>query len=182
MSTLLVTVQEAKRHLRINTFDSDDQLSAMVEVATDACQQYTGRTWAPTTVTETHDGGKTALALRATPVQSITSVTVNGVAIANSECYYDATTGLLYRGLPPWPTYWTPGIGNVVVTFLAGAATVPPSIRHGVLEMTRHLWETQSGAYGPRSGPGDEWDPTAGFSIPRRVAELWRPYRAVGIG
>lgn len=183
MTTLLVTLADAKEHVRVTTTATDTQLQNMVEVASDACQQYTGRTWATTTVTETHDGGKTAVALRARPIQSITTVTVNGSVLAGSGYYLDATAGVLYCGQPPWPTYWLPGVQNVTVTFVAGTTTLPPSIRHGVLEMTAHLWETQAGGAGrPRSGADSEWDPAAGFSIPRRVSELWRPYRAVGLG
>jgi hypothetical protein len=55
-------------------------------------------------------------------------------------------------------------------------------VRLAVLELTRHLWETQRGGSNqPRqAGSGDDWDPRSGYAIPHRVAELLQADMAPG--
>lgn len=53
--------------------------------------------------------------------------------------------------------------------------TTAAPVRRAIMELARHLWETQRG---PAAGPLDEDGSlgTFGFAIPNRVSELLRPY------
>lgn len=179
MSIMLVTLAETKTHLRNPANVADAQLNDMIEAASATCEQYTGRVWSQRTITaEKHHGGQPYLVLLCTPVESVTTVVESGTTLTSSDWVLDAP--LLWRGTSTAAMYWSPGRANVAVTYVAGPATVPDTIKQGVLEHVRHLWTTQLGGTAvPRTGADMEWSPEAGEHIPRRVAQLWRPHRAV---
>ena len=179
--TGIVSLADAKDHLNITSTTGDEELRRFIGVASAACENYTGRTWRRTTYTETLDGGSAAVVLAHPPVLSVTTVTENGATVAASG-YSVSTTGVVARVSGYGLTSWYPGYRNVSVTYVAGAAVVPDSITHGVLEMVRHLWSSQRGASLPLSvSASDEWSPADSFSIPRRVQELWEPHRLSGV-
>lgn len=168
----LVSLAEVKNHLKITAAQHDELLSWFAAVASDVCEQYTGRAWRRRTVVDRITGGHSALLLTHAPVVSITSITDNGAAVDASTYALDDRAGVIYRNAGLWGSYPTLGI---TVTYVAGDADqLPPRTRHGVLEMVRHLWESQRGGTGaPRQGQNDTWSTLMGFSVPRRVAELW---------
>lgn len=169
----LVSLADARTHLGLSQTTNDDQLAGYLQTASRLAEDYTGKAWRRTAITKTFDGrSRTTLRLR-TPVISVTSVVEDGVTLGSTYYALDAPRGLLYRSGYGWSSY-TPQ--NVTVTYVAGPSDglVPESIRHGVLEMVRHLWETQRGRAGmPARGGDSEWSPDQGFSVPRRVQELW---------
>lgn len=178
----VATLAQLKAHLNITSPTTDAQLALFLEVATDLAERYTGRPWTPRSVTQVADGGKSAILLHGTPVQSIDAVVENGTALAVGTWTVDASAGILYRGGPTSTGVWACGYQNVSVTYTAGPASAPATVRHAILELARHLWDTQrGGSQLPRqAGAGDEWDPRAGFSMPRRVVELLDVHRAAG--
>lgn len=157
----LVTVDEALAHLRANgairsTVDLD-HLQRLCFVATEAVEKVLGRTIAPRTFTESYDGGYTSIALRQTPLISITSVTEWGATLTPNDYVPDYNGGVIYRGTGPYLT-WGPlqwagwGRQSIVVTYRAGMTTVPYTIRQAALNTIQELWqETQP----PRPLPGD---------------------------
>lgn len=178
----VATLAQLKAHLGGLQHASDEQLAAVLDTALDIAERYAGRIWAARLVQETYDGDRAALALSSTPVQSIETVVESGATLAASGWTLDQNAGVLYRGTSTSAGEWACGRQNVVVTYVAGPSVVPPTVRHAVLELARHLWDTQRGGSKlPRqTGAGDEWDPRSGFSIPRRVAELLDSHRAPG--
>ena len=168
-NTAIISLAEAKEHLNLSAtnVDKDEQLRAFCDSASDACEAYTNREWRRQTFTETYDGGTGAIALRRGPVVSVTTVTENGVTVAASGYTLDANSGLLLRGGTMSPMYWLWGRQSVVVTYVVGAAVIPPVVRNGVKEMVRHLWETQ------RAGKRNPDDVDATTLIPRSAKELW---------
>ena len=181
---LLVSLADAKAHLGKSVTASDEELRAMVRTASEAAEVITGRVWRQRTVVETHTGGTSVLSLRRTPVQSVTSVTVNGSA--TTSWALDADAGLLYAGSTAGAGRWGPGLLNVVVTYVAGPAVVPDMVLQGVKELIRHLWATQRGAaplnarQQQATGGADDVDPRLGYALPRRVEQLWAPFEAPG--
>ena len=172
----IVTTADIKTHLQITVSSYDTELGNFCLAASDACEAYTGRVWRSTTVTaELHDGGQPFLRLRTVPVASVTTVVEYGTTLTAADYVLDGRLGWLYRGGPTTPLCWLDGRQSIAVTYVAAPpGPVPYTITHGVLEMVRHLWETQRGGTGlPRTGPDGEWDPSHAYSIPRRVAELW---------
>ena len=181
----LVSMDEIRAYLGIAQSGTDERLRFMALSATEMCERYTGRTWRRAVATETYSGGKPVIILRRTPVLSISTVVESGATLSNTTDWILSTGGVLTRGTTTLRSRWLLGTENVSVTYIAGPSDgrVPAPIRHGVLEMTRHLWDTMRGGYSlPRTqGTADEWDPRQGYSIPRRVSQLWDPYCIVAI-
>ena len=72
------------------------------------------------------------------------------------------------------------------VVYQAGRATVPDDLRMGVLEMLRHLWDTQRAGGSRRVGSGSSDStantiPGAAYLFPFRVEQLIAPHVQVGI-
>jgi hypothetical protein len=185
--TPLVGLDEIRAFLNVATTVTDEQLRTVGMVASEACEQYTGRVWRPLTFTESYDGGQEAIVLRHTPVSVVTTVVESSVTLPNDGTTYfiDQSGCTLYRGNPRWRFLWMPGRQNITVTYTCGPTNgiVPEMLRHGVKLMIQHLWETQRGGSNlPRQRGGDtEWDPRQGFTHGRRVTECWDPYRGPAI-
>jgi hypothetical protein len=72
--------------------------------------------------------------------------------------------------------------GRYTVTYTAGRAAVPPTIKLAALILLQHLWRTQYGASRVPSGGNDDWsvtDPIPGFgyAVPNRVLQLLEPFK-----
>jgi hypothetical protein len=177
----LVSLDDLKRHLNITTTTYDDELKAFGMVAADLVEGHCNRYWRRRTVVDTFDAGGEAVNLTKTPIISITSVVAREVAVSTQNYRVNLLTGRLrYR----WGFF--PGdYEDLVVTYVAGAAVVPPVVQQAALETTRHLWQTQRGAMGARSAlSGDDFaDRGMGmsFSLPRRVTELLTSVRVQGM-
>jgi hypothetical protein len=71
----------------------------------------------------------------------------------------------------------------VKIVYTAGrAGAVPWSVRLGSLELIRHLWQlTQQGGRSRFAGSGYDSEGgagvPAGFALPNRVLELWKPFK-----
>ena len=84
------------------------------------------------------------LRLRQAPVESVTSVSLNGsamtkrVAVGDGGWYQDGD-GVRFEVQPgtaaTWPVYGLYGWGDIAVTYIAGFATVPSDVEQAVLEM-----------------------------------------------
>ena len=166
----IVSLADAKRHLNITATTDDEELRRTLAVATDLAERYANRALRRKTVAETHDGGGPVLILRQPPVASVTTVTVGGTA--TTAYVLDPAAGLLYAGTSGSST-WTAGWQNIVVTYVAGG-NAPEVAEQAVLELTRHLWDTQQQSFRPGLGVDsvDAYAPGAGYSLPRRVTEL----------
>ena len=159
----MVSMADAKAHLGITSTADDQELRGFLAAATSACEQYTGRVWGRRVLTETPQAaGHTMFTTMAVPVLSVLEVTDDGAVVTDwTAC---GTSGVVRRDAGVWGD-------TLTVEYVAGAVVIPPHITQGVKEMLRHLWETQRGT--KRVLPGDDWDPGQGYSVPRRVAELW---------
>lgn len=191
----LVSLAEVREHLRIASTAEDASLLRVALVATEICEGSSGtnRIWRRHTFTETFSGGghywrhdprwrqrRDPLRLGKFPPISVSSVVESGITLTPGTDYtLETATGLLFRGLSPWFGPWGWGEQNIVVTYAAGSTgAIPEVVRQGVLELTKHLWDTRRGGSNlPRqSGSDDSWDPRMGYTIPRRVEELWAPH------
>lgn len=174
----IVSLAAAKNALNIHLASTDDELLDILIAITEVCEKRTGQTWRRKTIVDTFDGGASVIHLEHRPVLSVTSVVEYGVTLNPTVDYtLDPDDGLLYRGDTVTPLTWMQGRQNVTVTYVVGPedGIVPGYIRRGFLEMLRHVWNNQRGGSNlPRqAGATDEWDPQAGFSIPRRALEWW---------
>ena len=170
-----VSLADLKTHLNITSTTSDEELRRTLDAAVAAAESYTRQTFAARSFTETHSGGNSSVILWHSPVQSVTQVTESGTTLAASDYTVDPASGLLTRRASTYvTTQWAGGFRNIVVTYVAGAPTLGEDARQGVLEIARHLWTSQRGGVLPGGvNNSDEWNPSLGFSIPRRVQELF---------
>jgi len=78
---------------------------------------------------------------------------------------------------------WAPGARNITVSYVAGYVNPHPQAKQGVLELVRHLWQTQRGSMNviSRNQNGDDFYSASTFSMPRRVMELLDPISLPGI-
>jgi hypothetical protein len=182
----IVGLDEVKNHLNIPLTDTtlDDELRSFIDSSSDLAESYVGQVLGRRTFTsELYDGGTEFIRIRNPKAISITSVYENDVLVSPSQYVLDYTGQRLYRigSGTLYATnsygYWTQGMNNVSITYVAGYVNPPMAAKQGVLEIIRHLWQTQRGAINvmSRTNSGDELYSTPTYSLPRRAMELLDP-------
>lgn len=177
-----LSLSQVKAHLNIDATDisNDDELRAMILAATDYAEGVVGP-MSRRTVTETVDGrGRSAVLLSNAPAVTVSAVLVNGVTVSDSGYSLDTEAGVLHRVDGYTASTWTDGFRNVEVTYTAGRTSIPAGLQHAVLELVRHLWETQRGV-SRRVRSGDDYVPGAGYTFPNRVREALSRWEQPGI-
>lgn len=164
--TALTTLERIKLELNINSDASDDLLLAKIDEATSDIAMRCEPTLKRETVTETFypdRNGSCAekLILRRYPVASISSVTVDGVALAEAvivddvvtalaEYRVDGESGLLYRQTTAgYPRHWS-FCQSIAVTYAAGYLlpgeanrNLPPSLEAACIELLSSYWASR---------------------------------------
>jgi hypothetical protein len=179
----IVALDEVKAHLNIpaTNYDLDDELRRFVDAATDLAENYVGCVLGRQTFTdELYDGNTDIIRLRNPRALSITSVYESGVLISSDNYSVDPTGQRIFRittGSISGPNYygiWAPGANNIKISYVAGFINPPAAAKQGVLEIVRHLWQTQRGAMNvlTRNQSGDDFYPASTYSLPRRCMEL----------
>lgn len=140
-STNPVTLAEAKAHIRLDSSDSDTEITAFIGAATEFAEQVTGRALMAQTWELSLDDFPTYFELTRLPVASITSIkytsTAGVVTTLDGSAYtLDAADDFgAARVYPAYSTTWPTSRGdrgNVKVRFVAGyasAAAVPEAIK-----------------------------------------------------
>jgi hypothetical protein len=143
----IIGLDEASNHLRaagIITSDADrEQLRWLCLVASDAVERDLGIVIAKRIVVDTFDGGGESLRLRSFPVISVTSVTEAGVTLVLNTGYtVNYFQGVVRRGtsLSSWP--FATGSQNIVITYVAGYANPPRSVRKAAANLVQGMWQT----------------------------------------
>lgn len=178
----LVGLAEVKDHLNIPAADTsaDEELRGFILSACDVVEDVVGVV-ARRSFTQTLSGrGERSLLLSRRPVISVTSVTVDGVALASTD-YSVTPHGVLTRTAGRWPS----GVDNIVVVYVAGRSVVPAGVLDGTKELIRINWRPQQGGnYSPfNQGRGDDFGQQArgageirlGFFVPNTVMQRWQP-------
>ena len=187
----IVGYDEVLEYLNIPTANANEnEIRRFMDAANDLAQSYTGVILGRKTFTsQLYDGGNEFIRLRDPMAISITSVYENGVLLNSGQYVIDPTGQRLYRigSGTLYATnsygYWTAGMNNVSVTYVAGYVNPPMAAKQGVLEIIRHLWQTQRGAMNVmgRNQTGDELYPASTYSLPRRAMELLDPTSLPGL-
>ena len=187
----IVGYDEVLEYLNIPAASANEnEVRRFIDAATDLAEQYTGVVLGRRTYTsETYDGGNEFIRIHNPKVISVTSVYENGYLLNSNQYFVDITGQRLYRlgSGTLYATnsygYWTAGVNNVVITYVAGYVNPPMSAKQGVLEILRHMWQTQRGAMNVmgRTQSGDELYPSSTYSLPRRAMELLDPTSLPGL-
>jgi hypothetical protein len=191
-SISIVSIDEVKDHLNISsTITTNDlELYRFVDAATEMAQNYTGTILGRQTFTnEVYDGNQQTLRLLHPRAISIISVVENGITLGATDYALDYTGQRLDRvtsgslNEPNFFGIWAPGARNITVSYVAGYVNPHPQAKQGVLEIVRHLWQTQRGSMNviTRNQNGDDFYSGSTFSMPRRVMELLDPISLPGI-
>ena len=163
---------------------NENEVRRFIDAATDLAETYVGQVLGRRTYTdELYDGGTEFIRIRNPKAISITSVYENGALVSSNAYNLDYTGQRLYRigSGTLYATnsygYWTGGFNNIKITYVAGYVNPPMSAKQGVLEIIRHLWQTQRGAINVmgRTQTGDELYTGSTYSLPRRAMELLDP-------
>lgn len=186
----IVSLSEVKAHLNITSTTNDDEIRTFIDAAQDLAESYVGCVLGRQTFTsEKYDGNTDVIRLRNPRAISITSVYENGTLLDSAAYVLDPTGQRITRvttGSLNGPNYfgiWAPGAQNILVSYVAGFTNPPPAAKQGVLEIIRHLWQTQRGSVSVmgRVSSGDDYYTTPTYSLPRRAMELLDPVSLPGL-
>lgn len=168
----VTTLVEAKAYLNLSTTQHDTEVQLFIDRAEALVAERCGPLVAAPR-SGRYTAGSGGLALPVYPIRSLTSVTPvgGGTALTVGDLYpNDAGVVEMDDGSDfPAGRYdvaWTAG-------HAADAATVPADLKLGVLELIRHLWDTQRGASRTRTDAGT---PGAAYIFPYRVEQALAPF------
>jgi len=173
----VVDLTSTKIHLNVTVSTYDAELQTFIDRAESLLAKKIGPLSSAATTSKV-PGDAAELRLPVTPVISLTSVTSNAGAVATladltvRDDLVEYTIGGYFSA--PWYT----------VVYNAGRATLPEHLKLAVVELVRHLWETQRGAGRPGSRQSEAASNTlasAAYTLPFRVVELIADDLQVGI-
>lgn len=146
-----VTLEEAKLQCRVDSSDEDTLLNGLIAAATDYVELYTGRAIVSQTWELVLDDFTDSILLPKGPVSAITSVKYIDTSeveqtVSSNNYTLDGVSDpqwLVKASDYTWPEV-ADGVNNVIIRFVAGYATVPPSIKHAILLLIGQWFDNRS--------------------------------------
>lgn len=166
----VLTLAEAKAHLRMKESDNDTGLQDVIDDAEGIAATIVGPLTVGASSTVRVQGGY-RLILPVAPIGTVTAVTTpDGQTLDLSLLSYNKPAGIVYF------TDNRSGFSSAIydVTYTSGYTTIPGDIMWGIKELVRELWKTQRGARTNTTG-----DPGATLTDWRQWLE---PYRLPTVG
>jgi uncharacterized phiE125 gp8 family phage protein len=174
-SNALTTLSAVKEYLKIDPLNTNEDtlLEALINASSSAIENYCKRSLVEQTFIEEYDGnGMKYLQLNQYPVNSITSVTVDGVVLDPSEYKVKKKTGTLIRVDSIWPE----GDLNIAVEFTAGYNPIPYDLELACKHLVYFYYKTDIANFSSTFQEGFVIRPE---SLPVQVKALLAPYRRV---
>lgn len=151
-----VSLNEARRHMRVEDIDSDDLIAMYIEAAEQSLA-YVGRALKPASYAlDIYGFARHSIELPMPPLRSVTAVNApgtDGVLAAVDPSNYVVTTTSEGRGridmatAYAWPTSaYSPGWVSASLEFTAGYDVVPSGLRAAILLIAGALYENRSAA------------------------------------
>ena len=164
-----LSLREVKTWLRIEGESSDEALRGLIDEVCHIGEAYTGCVFGRRTLSHVErSAGGGSVMLPASPVRTVESVTVGGVA--STGWWVDFDAGVLH-----WLN--APAAGaEVRVVYSAGYLMQPRQHITGARALLRHIWRESRGQVRP-GAPVDEWLP---FGVGYYVADFWGLGRMTG--
>lgn len=168
----LISLADAKRHLKIESTSFDEELRGFIEAATRVVERHLNRAVARRSVIETHPSVEwtDVVFLYRAPVISLTSL-VN----ATTGKTWLATDVLLDTELGKVTSLTSPFTGPLTATYTAGMSIVPSDYTLAARIIVQHLWTTQRPSMGARRAVGNVFELPVGFAIPNAAIQLLGP-------
>jgi hypothetical protein len=172
----IVTLAKVKSRLNISRTSDDDVLQELILTSADITEsaEGTNRVWRRTVVTnEVHDGGQAFIVPFKRPILSVTSLVVDGVSQTLADLDIES-----WRISNP-----TASIGNsyrrstALLSYVAGAPTIPEDIQTANVELVRHLYAPRRGGSNLPRQEEPDFTESAGYLIPNRVAMIFRAHQ-----
>ena len=178
----LTTLANVKAYLSppLTTTNDDALLTRLVTAASQFIQAWLGRTIAETAYNETRNGlGATRLFLRNRPVTNVTSVAVDGVAIAPASG--PGQPGYLFDDNSVYltGTAFTRGQQNVAVAYTAGYAAMPPELEQACIALVALRYKERDRIGQASKNLAGEVVSFAQKDMPADVLTVLDQYRAV---
>jgi uncharacterized phiE125 gp8 family phage protein len=196
----LDTLSNVKTELMITTAADDATLNLLLGAAESFVEQYTRRSFAGGTFTETHPAGGKFLFLANYPVAAVTTLRVDPnrafgpetaraaaeyVVLADRGVVASRTGPFLAPQLDGWP-------GAVQITYTTPTSQVPAAVKEAYTQLVGH-WYRQvktNADLGFKMLTEDtngtttktfSWSLTSGLTIPSGVLQLLEPFRVPAI-
>ena len=150
-ATQVISLAEAKNHLKVDTSEDDDLINGLIAAATDYCETHQNRKYLLKSVVEKFDEFRQNYRLRYSPVDGITSITyidTGGATQTLDGDYYTLDATSEPARLVEAYSYSYPmtrdEVNAVTVTYLSGYGTaedVPDSIKAAIKLLVGHWYE-----------------------------------------
>lgn len=133
-----ITAQEAMSFLDIAAEEDPDDLQDAIDAATDACIHFLGWDIASQEVTERHSGrNDKRLTVNRYPVTAIGAVSIDEAAVDVTDFFFRDNEIIRKSTVFPLGDY------NVEITYTAGQATIPSSVKRAVLYTLKAMWDAR---------------------------------------
>lgn len=140
-----VTVDEAKRHLRVYHDDDNEHIAVIISAARDHVEKYCGARWAEVDLVANCDDWRDLEFLPFTPVTALTAVgyvDADGVPATVDPAVYEFRADARAVALKPgktWPA--KQNSSRITVTINAGTEDAPPVVKQAILLRVEDLYE-----------------------------------------
>jgi hypothetical protein len=178
---MLATLADLKLYLDIPAANTtgDTELTRLLNMASAYVEQYLARTLTSATFTERRSGACTdVLSVRNAPITAVTSLTIDGTAIAAS----DGTTGYYFEGESVYllgPQKFTRGRKNILLVYTGGydPSAIPADIVHSVIEIAAQAYREKEWIGFTSKSLAGETVAFARSGLPESAKNALNPYR-----
>lgn len=149
----VITLDEAKNYLRVDSADDNALITALIEAAEDLVEKFTWRTLLTQTFELVYDEVGESIEVSKSPLQEVTKIErIDDAGVkteVSSSLYNVDITGqrgrVMLKSGCSWPTHR--GFASFIITAKAGygnaAADVPAALKQAILTALAILYETR---------------------------------------
>jgi hypothetical protein len=174
VSPSLLSLSDAKAHLKITTTTSDDKLRQHLEATTEIVESYVGPIVRRTHTARVCGWRVYQISLPHTQVTAVTAVTLvsdGSSPITLSDLAVNGPAGVISYKNRLWFPY-----GDLDVTYTVGRSYVKPNWSLAAKIIVKHVWDTQLGNLPSIQGDDPGYVQTgSGYLVPYRAISLLQP-------
>jgi uncharacterized phiE125 gp8 family phage protein len=151
-----VSLSTAKLHLRLDLDETDEDswIDAAITAARQYCEKYTGRAFAPQTITAYLDAfpDRNHIELPMPPLTSVTSIKYKNSAgtettmTVTTEYLVDSDSNVGRIVLPygkSWPSFTAYSVNPITIIYVTGYSTLPKPLQQALLLVAGTMYENR---------------------------------------